>query len=76
MEEKKKATAAHMRATQKYEQENYKKILLRIRNDGKDGGPRYDDLVLSASRAAKSLNGYILEAIQEKIYRDNQNINN
>ena len=75
MEEKKKASAAHMRATQKYEQENYKKILLRIRNDGKDGSLKYDDLVLAASKTAKSLNGYILEAVQEKIYRDfNKNI--
>lgn len=73
MEEKKKASAAHMRATQKYEQENYKKILLRIRNDGKDNSLKYDDLVLAASRAAKSLNGYILEAIQEKIKRESEN---
>ena len=64
-------TEAQKRATQKFEKENYKKILLRIRNDGLNDSLKYDDLVLAASRSAKSLNGYILEAIQEKINREN-----
>lgn len=63
-------TEAQKRATTKYEKEVYKKILLRIRSDGKSDIVNYKELELAVARSGKSLNGYILEAIKEKIVRD------
>ena len=61
MIEKKKASEAHMRATEKWEKENYDKVLVRFPKGTKDK-------ILSSG--AKSINGFIVEAVQEKIESD------
>ena len=58
MKEKKKASEAHMRATAKWEKENYDKVLVRFPKGTKDK--------INAT-AAKSINGFIVEAVQEKL---------
>ena len=58
MEEKKKASEAHMRATAKWEKENYDKVLVRFPKGTKDK--------INAT-GAKSINGFIVEAVQEKL---------
>ncbi len=63
------ASKAHIQATTRFEAKAYDKILLRIR---KDGDFTREHIQIAADRAAKSINSYILEAVQEKIYRDNQ----
>jgi len=61
---------AQKKATQKFEKEVYKKILVRIRQDGKSDIVNYKELETAVAVSGKSLNGYILEAIKEKIERD------
>jgi hypothetical protein len=63
---------AQKRATTKYEKEVYKKILLRIRADGKSDILNYDELQIAIGQSGKTTNGYILEAIKEKIVRDQE----
>lgn len=63
MSEKKKASEAHMRATAKWEKENYDKVLVRFPKGTKDK---------INSVGAKSINGFIVEAVQEKIERELQ----
>jgi len=63
---------AQKKATLKFEKEVYKKILLRIRQDGKSDIVNYKELETAVARSGKSLNGYILEAIKEKIERENK----
>ena len=63
MDEKKKATAAHMRATAKYEKNNYFKTLVRFPKD-KEG--------LIREAAGNSLNGFIVSAVMEKIQRNQE----
>ena len=58
MEEKKKASEAHMRATAKREKENYDKVLVRFPKGTKEQ-------IIAAG--AKSVNGFIVEAVQEKL---------
>ena len=58
MEEKKKASEAHMRATAKWEKENYDKVLVRF--------PKGTKEQITAT-GAKSVNGFIVEAVQEKL---------
>lgn len=58
MEEKKKASAAHMKATAKWEKENYDKVLVRFPKGTKEK-------ILNSG--AKSVNGYIVEAVNEKL---------
>ena len=58
MEEKKKASEAHIRATTKWEKENYDKVLVRFPKGTKD------KIIESG---AKSVNGFIVEAVQEKL---------
>lgn len=62
---------AQKRATTKFENKAYDKILLRIRKDNK---LTRDDIQHAADQAHKSLNAFILEAIEEKIKK--QTINN
>lgn len=60
---------AQKRATTKYENKNYKKICLRLpATEGKSA--IYDKIVIAADKAGKSLNAYIQEAIEEKIFHD------
>lgn len=58
MEEKKKASKAHMRATAKWEKENYDKVLVRFPKGTKEK-------ILDSG--AKSINGYIVQAVTEKL---------
>lgn len=58
MEEKKKASAAHIRATTKWEKENYDKVLVRFPKGTKEQ---------ITSSGAKSINGFIVEAVKEKL---------
>lgn len=58
MEEKKKASAAHIRATTKWEKENYDKVLVRFPKGTKDK---------IIDSGAKSINGYIVQAVKEKL---------
>lgn len=57
---------AQKKATTKYEHTNYKKICLRLpAAEGKSA--LYEKIVNAADRSGKSLNSFILEAVQEKI---------
>lgn len=58
------ATEAHIRATTKYESKAYDKILLRLR---KDSDINKESITKAAENAGMSLNGYILDAIQDKM---------
>lgn len=58
---KKKVTAAHMRATAKYEKANYFKTLVRF--------PKEEEETIRAAAGA-SLNGFIVTAVREKIERE------
>lgn len=62
MDEKKKASAAHMKATAKYEKNNYFKTLVRFPKDK-------ENIIRTA--AGKSLNGFIVSAVMEKIESEN-----
>ena len=61
------ATKAHIRATTKYEAKAYGKVLLRLRNDS---DVNVDTLKAIASATGTSVNGFITDAIREKIERD------
>ena len=58
MEEKKKVSKAQMKATAKYEKENYDKVLVRFPKGTK---PKILDT------GAKSVNGFIVDTINEKL---------
>ena len=61
MEEKKKASEAHMRATAKWEKENYDKVLVRFPKGTKE----------KISKTGSSLNGFIVSAVNEKLEHEN-----
>lgn len=56
------ASKAHIKATAKFEAKAYDKILLRVRKDS----PLNKQAIQDAA-GSKSLNSFILEAVQEKI---------
>ena len=59
---------AHIRATTKYESKSYDKILIRIRKDRLDpSGLSRESIQQAAEKDGMSLNGYILQAIKEKM---------
>ena len=60
MEEKKKASEAHMRATAKWEKENYDKVLVRFPKGTKE----------KITNTGNSLNGFIVSAVNEKLERE------
>ena len=60
---------AQKKATAKYEQQNYDKILLRLEKGKKDRIKNH------AESKGESLNGFINTAIDEKIERDNTDTN-
>ena len=57
-------TPAQVRAQTKWEAKAYDKILLRIR---KDGELTREKIQKAADDSGKSLNSFILDAVQEKI---------
>lgn len=57
MEEKKKASKAQMKATAKYEEKNYDKVLVRFPKGTKD----------DITKTGSSLNGFIVSAVNEKL---------
>ena len=59
MEEKRKASEAHMRATAKWEKENYDKVLVRFPKGTKE----------KIASTGNSLNGFIVSAVNEKLER-------
>ena len=61
MEEKKKASAARLRANAKYEKKAYFRTLVRFQAE--------DEEMIRAA-AGDSLNGFIVQAVLEKIARD------
>lgn len=60
MNEKKKVSEAQMKATSEYEKKNYDKVLLRLPKGIKE----------QISSTGKSLNGFILSAVKEKLERE------
>ena len=58
MEEKKKATAAHIRATAKYEKDNYFKTLVRFKKED-------EERIRKA--AGESLNGFIVKCVLDSL---------
>lgn len=54
---------AQKKATAKYEQQNYDKVLLRLEKG------RKDEIKTAAEKQGQSLNGFIVSAIDEKIER-------
>ena len=63
MEDKKKATDAHMRATKKYEDKAYFKTLVRF--------PKAKENEIR-EEAGNSLNGFIVASVMEKLEREKQ----
>ena len=57
-------TKAHIRATTKYENKSYDKICIRIR---KDADITRDKLQKAADAAGESLNGYVMEAVRQRM---------
>ena len=61
-------SAAHIRATTKFESKAYDKITLRLRKDRlDDSGLSRDIIAQAAEKSGMSVNGFILEAIKDKI---------
>jgi len=61
------ASEAQKRANQKWESKAYDKVLLRIR---KDTEPTRETITAAADAVGLSLNAYIMEAVKEKMQRD------
>jgi len=59
-----KNTAAKMAAVNRYNQKNYVKITLRVRNDTE---PTRDTISAAAAEAGESLNEFILNAIKQRL---------
>ena len=59
---------AHIEATTRYEHKAYDKVTLRLR---KDTEPTRDTITAAADAAGMSLNAYVLEAVKEKMKRNN-----
>lgn len=61
---------AHIRATTKFENKAYEKITVRIRKDKPDTSGLTREIIAEAAESSGySVNGFILEAIKEKIYQ-------
>lgn len=59
-------TKAGIKAHTKYESKSYDKILVRLR---KDADLTRQDIQTAADAAGESVNGYILEAVRQRIER-------
>ena len=62
-----KYSAAQNKATQKYIHNNYEQISIRLK---KDGYLTRSTIQMAADKAGTSLNGYILEAVEKRLYSD------
>lgn len=60
-------TEAQKKANIKYESKAYDKILVRIRKEDDPSGLSRESIQQAADKDGKSLNGYILQAIREKM---------
>lgn len=60
MEEKKRASKAHMKATEKWEKINYDRILIRFPKGTKE----------QIVKTGLSINGYVVQAVQKKLKED------
>ena len=58
------ASKAHIKATQRYEQKAYDKILVRFR---KDSDVNRDTIKAAAEATGQSVNEYIVDAIKAKM---------
>ena len=56
-----------MQAVQRYETKSYDKILIRIRKENDPSGLSRESIQQAADKDGKSLNGYILQAVKEKM---------
>lgn len=62
------ATPARIRANQKYDQKAYDKIIVRIHKDRlDDSGLSRESIQKAAEDAGMSVNGFILQAVAEKM---------
>ena len=52
----------------KYAKENLKRIPLDVQKE------KYEEIKAAADQAGKTVNGYIKEAIEEKMQRDNEKV--
>ena len=57
-------TDAQKRATARYKEKNLKRIPLDVQKE------KYEEIKAAATNASKTVNGYIKEAIDEKMERD------
>lgn len=60
-------TDAHNKAVQRYSKKTYNNIYLRYRKDEKPGA---DDIKAAANRAGESVNGYIKNAVNDRLKKD------
>ncbi len=63
MEEKKKVSEAQMKATAKYEKENYDKVLVRFPKGTKE----------RIQATGETVNGFIVSAVNEKLENNDNN---
>ena len=63
-----KQSKAQAAATQRFEKKAYDKVMLRLR---KDTFPNLDDVKAAADAAGESINGYVTNAIKERMERMN-----
>lgn len=59
-------TEAQKRATAKYKEKNLKRIPLDVQKE------KYEEIKAAADHAGKTVNGYIKEAIDEKMEREKE----
>ena len=62
-----KYSEAQNKATQRYIHNNYEQISIRLK---KDGYLTRNTIQMAADRAGTSINGYILEAVEKRLYAD------
>ena len=61
-------TEAQKVASEKYKEKNIKRIPLDVQKT------KYEEIKAAADKAGKTVNGYIKEAIEEKMQRDNETV--
>lgn len=61
-------TEAQKVASEKYKEKNIKRIPLDVQKT------KYEEIKAAADKAGKTVNGYIKEAIEEKMQRDHEKV--